>query len=85
MKTLSMNLLSKEVIEKSNIDLKNNIKSLKFNRDTFFIKKILGMQHLFNRKENENIDFEEQLKWIEDEILNQIKEKGYFDKIYYEF
>ena len=85
MKTLSMNLLSKEVIEKSNIDLKNNIKSLKFNRDTFFIKKILGMQHLFNRKEKENIDFEEQLKWIEDEILNQIKEKGYFDKIYYEF
>lgn len=85
MKTLSMNLLSKEVIEKSNIDLKNNIKSLKFNRDTFFIKKILGMQHLFNRKENENIDFEEQLKWLEDEILNQIKEKGYFDKIYYEF
>ena len=67
MKTLSMNLLSKEVIEKSNIDLKNNIKSLKFNRDTFFIKKILGMQHLFNRKEKENIDFEEQLKWIEDE------------------
>ena len=85
MKTLSMNLLSKEVIEKSNIDLKNNIKSLKFNRDTFFIKKILGMQHLFNRKEKENIDFEEQLKWIEDKILNQIKEKGYFDKIYYEF
>ncbi len=38
MKTLSMNLLSKEVIEKSKIDLKNNIKSLKFNRDTFLIK-----------------------------------------------
>lgn len=85
MKTLSMSLLSKEVIEKSKIDLKNNIKSLKFNRDTFLIKKILEMQHLFNRKEKENINFEEQLKWIEDEILNQIKEKGYFDKIYYEF
>ena len=85
MKTLSMNLLSKEVIKKSKIDLKNNIKSLKFNRDTFLIKKILEMQHLFNRKEKENIDVEEQLKWIENELLNQIKEKGYFDKIYYEF
>ena len=85
MKTLSMNLVSKEVIEKSNIDLKNNIKSLKLNRDAFLIKKILEMQHLFNRKEKENINFEEQLKWMEDKILNQIKEKGYFDKIYYEF
>ena len=86
MKMLSMNLLSKEVIEKSKIDLKNNIKSLKINRDTFLVKKILENQHLFkNKKEKENIDFEEQLRWIENEILNQIKEKGYFDKIYYEF
>lgn len=86
MKMLSMNLLSKEVIEKSKIDLKNNIKSLKINRDTFLVKKILENQHLFkNKKEKENIDFKEQLRWIENEILNQIKEKGYFDKIYYEF
>ena len=61
-----MNLLSKEVIEKSKIDLKNNIKSLKINRDTFLVKKILENQHLFkNKKEKENIDFEEQLRWIE--------------------
>ena len=84
MKKISMNLLTKEVIEKSNINLKDNIKSIKFNRDTFLIKKILERQCLF-QNDNENINFEEQLKWIENEILTQIKEKGYFDKIYYAF
>ena len=84
MKKISMNLLTKEVIEKSNINLKDNIKSIKFNRDTFLMKKILERQCLF-QNDKENINFEEQLKWIENEILIQIKEKGYFDKIYYTF
>ena len=84
MKKIPMNLLTKEVIEKSDINLKDNIKSIKFNRDTFLMKKILERQCLF-QNDNENINFEEQLKWIENEILTQIKEKGYFDKIYYTF
>ena len=77
---IPMYFLNKEILKKVNIDLKNEIKSIKIIHKKSMIENILSYDNQIEIKE-----IKKQLNWLENEILEKINKNGYFDTIYEEF
>ncbi len=75
---IPMYLLGEEILKKANINLKNSIKLVRIIHKTL-IENILKYNVI------EAKEVKKQLNWIENEILEKINKKGYFDTIYKEF
>lgn len=76
---IPMYLLDEEILEKTNINLKNSIKSVRFIHKKSLIENILKYNVI------EVKEVKKQLRWLESEILKEINKKGYFNTIYKEF
>ena len=76
---IPMYLLDEEILEKTNINLKNSIKSVRFIYKKSLIENILKYNVI------EVKEVKKQLRWLESEILKEINKKGYFNTIYKEF
>lgn len=76
---IPMYFLNKEILKKANIDLKNEIKSIKIIHKKSIIENILTNNQI------EIKEIKKQLRWLENEILEKINKNGYFDTIYEEF
>ena len=77
---IPMYFLDKETLKKANIDLKNEIKSIKIICKKSIIENVLSYNNQIEIKE-----INKQLNWLENEILEKINKNGYFDTIYEEF
>lgn len=77
---IPMYFLDKEILKKANIDLKNEIKSIKIIHKKSIIENILSYNNQIEIKE-----INKQLNWLENEILEKINKNGYFNTIYEEF
>ena len=77
---IPMYFLDKETLKKANINLKNAIKSIKIIHKKSIIENVLSYNNQIEIKE-----INKQLNWLENEILEKINKKGYFDTIYEEF
>lgn len=77
---IPMYLLDEETLKKANIDLKNEIKSIKIIHKKSIIENIWSYDNQIEIKE-----IKKQLRWLENEILEKINKNGYFDTIYEEF
>ena len=76
---IPMYLLDEEILEKTNINLKNSIKSVRFIYKKSLIENILKYNVI------EVKEVKKQLRWLESEILKEINKNGYFNTIYKEF
>lgn len=76
---IPMYLLDEEILEKTNINLKNSIKSVRIIHKKSLIENILKYNVI------EVKEVKKQLRWLESEILKEINKKGYFNTIYKEF
>lgn len=76
---IPMYFLNKEILKKANIDLKNEIKSIKI----IYKKSII--ENILTNNQIEIKEIKKQLRWLENEILEKINKNGYFDTIYEEF
>lgn len=76
---IPMYFLDEEILKKANIDLKNEIKSIKI------IHKKLIIENILTNNQVEIKEIKKQLNWLENEILEKINKNGYFDTIYEEF
>ena len=71
--------LDEEILKKTNIDLKKEIKSI-----TIIHKKSI-IENILTNNQIEIKEIKKQLRWLENEILEKINKNGYFDTIYEEF
>lgn len=76
---IPMYFLDEETLKKANIDLKNEIKSIKIIHKKSIIENILTNNQIEIKK------IKKQLRWLENKILEKINKNGYFDTIYEEF
>lgn len=76
---IPMYLLDEKILEKTNINLKNSIKSVRIIHKKSLIENILKYNVI------EVKEVKKQLRWLESEILKEINKKGYFNTIYKEF
>lgn len=76
---IPMYLLDEEILEKTNINLKNSIKSVRIIHKKSLIENILKYNVI------EVKEVKKQLRWLESEILKEINKNGYFNTIYKEF
>lgn len=76
---IPMYLLDEEILEKTNINLKNSIKSVRIIHKKSLIENILKYNVI------EVKEIKKQLRWLESEILKEINKNGYFNTIYKEF